>query len=62
MDQDEPRTIHYSNEGFALDIDKNHLQIRVTDYHSSFLVWSWEELFDFTRGLGIEIPRGKTPH
>jgi len=56
--QSEPRTIHYSNEGFALDIDKDHLQIRVTDYHSSTLVLSWEELFDFARGLGIEIPKG----
>ncbi len=52
------KTIHYPSEGFALDIDKNHLQVRVTDYHSGTLVLSWEELFDFARGLGIEIPKG----
>ena len=56
------KTIHYPTEGFALDIDKDHIRIRATDYHAGALVLFWEELFDLARGLGIEIPRGGRPH
>jgi len=53
-----PRTLHYPNEGFALDIHRDHLVVRATDYHTDDLVLFWEELFDLAKGLGLDLPRG----
>ncbi len=60
--ESKPRTVHYPNEGFALDIGHDCFRVRTTDYHTDPLVLFWDELFDFATGLGIEIPRGGRPH
>ena len=52
------KTIHYPTEGFALDIDKDHIRIRTTDYHADSLVLFWQELLDLAKGVGFDIPRG----
>ena len=56
-----PRTIHYPKEGFAFDIEPDHLCIRATEYHTDSLLLSWEELFDIAKGLGIDTPRVGSP-
>lgn len=53
------RTIHYPTEGFALDIERDHLRIRVTDYHADSLVLFWTELLDLAKGMGLDISRGR---
>ena len=58
----QPQTLHYSNEGFALDLERDHVRIRATDYHADSLVLFWEELFDIAKGLGVDTPRGGSPH
>lgn len=54
----DPHTIDYPIEGFALDVERDHLRIRTTDYHTDTLVLFWDELFDMARGLGLDIPHG----
>ena len=57
----EPRTIHYPSEGFALDVDRDCLRIRSTDYHSTTLVLLWQEVFDMARGMGLGGSGGAPP-
>lgn len=52
----DPHTVDYPTDGYALDIDRSHLRIRVTDYHAGALVLFWDELFDMARGIGLDIP------
>jgi hypothetical protein len=53
-----PRTVDYPTDGYALDIERDHLRIRTTDYHAGDLVLFWDEVFDMARGLGLDIPHG----